>query len=190
MEKNKKEYKKLYYEKNKEKIKQKVLEWREKNKEKWEKYNIEYTRQYNKDNKEKVTELNKEYYKKNKEIIRQKQKEYYKNKKTTKQLYIIDNKWIIDFIPTIIEAVYMCSNLTHLSLEHFKVVYVWELSHPNFNENKLCNVEPNEDSDLAKTHYVIYEIDKEDKIWDCHYTIKITKLPPLLNKTIKKSLNK
>jgi len=92
-----------YEEQNKDKVKQKIKEWRDKNKEKTKEYNKEYNQKnkdkkkeyleknknklneyhikYRQNNKEKRKQQQKEYRQKNKEIIKQKAKEYYQKKK-------------------------------------------------------------------------------------------------------------
>jgi hypothetical protein len=87
-----KQYKKLYYEKNKEKLLLQSKEYREKNKDKRKEYLEnnkdkikqqvnQYNKIYNQINKEKISLNQKEYYKNNKEVIIKNVKEYYENNK-------------------------------------------------------------------------------------------------------------
>ena len=73
---DKKEYAKIYYLKNKEKIKEKNKQYRENNKESIS----QQKKEYNKSNKEKTKEYNKQYREKNPEYI----KEYNKTDKCIK----------------------------------------------------------------------------------------------------------
>jgi len=68
-----KEYKKQWYEKNKERLKQQQKEYSEKNKEKINQRRKEYREK----NKEKVSNEKKQWYENNKERILEKRKEYY-----------------------------------------------------------------------------------------------------------------
>ena len=84
----KKEYKKEYYENNKEKINEQKKEYYENNKEKikeyhkeWYENNPEYNKEYYEQNKEKINEKCKEYKENNKEKIKEYKKEYRENNK-------------------------------------------------------------------------------------------------------------
>ena len=79
-----KEYKKEYYENNKEQLTEYHKEWREKNKEKQREYqekNKEKIAEYQEKNKEKIKEKAREWYIKNKEKINEKHGEYRRKKK-------------------------------------------------------------------------------------------------------------
>ena len=78
----KKEKKKEYCEKNKEKINEKKKEYYKNNKEKQK----EKDKKYREKNKEKIKEKDKIRYEKNKEKIKQQQKEYYEKKKLNNQV--------------------------------------------------------------------------------------------------------
>ena len=99
---NMKQYKKQYYEDNKEKIVESNKQYKKDNKEKIAEYDkqynknnkekrAEYNKQYNKDNKEKKAEYNKQYNKNNKEnraeYNKQYQKQYRKNNKEKRAEY-------------------------------------------------------------------------------------------------------
>jgi hypothetical protein len=83
-----KEYRKIYYKNNKEKINLRNEDWKNNNKEKiienskeYYQENKEKIKNYKKDNKERIKDYNKEYRNNNKEIISLKNKEYKKNNK-------------------------------------------------------------------------------------------------------------
>jgi hypothetical protein len=87
-----KEYKKEWFEDNKERIieqkkewheknKEHIKEYREKNREKIKEYQKEYDKQYNEKNKEKIKEKKKQYYENNKDEINKRRREQRAKKK-------------------------------------------------------------------------------------------------------------
>ena len=84
------EYKKKYREKNKEKIAKQQKEYNEKNREKMK----EWHRQYNKDNAEKNNARSKKHYEDNKEKYKEKHKKYYGENK--EKLRESGKKWAAD----------------------------------------------------------------------------------------------
>lgn len=96
-----KEYRKEYEKKNKDKILEKKKEYNEKNKEKRKQYyednkdkKNEYDKQYREKNKDKSKQYMKTYYEQNKDILKIKKKEYYEKKKDKKRcLYPLLIDW-------------------------------------------------------------------------------------------------
>lgn len=72
-----KEYKKQYYNKNKNEIAQKQKQYYLENRDK----KLEYIKDYTKNNKDKIENYKKQYYQNNKQIISDKSKNYYKQNK-------------------------------------------------------------------------------------------------------------
>jgi hypothetical protein len=83
-----KECKKLYYEKNKEIISEKLKKYYKENKE----ILIEKSKKYYKENKLKVTEIKKTYYENNKENLIILNRKYYQDNKEHYKQYCLDNK--------------------------------------------------------------------------------------------------
>lgn len=72
-----KEYNKKYYQEHKEKIKEKVIEYRNNNRE----HLIEKQKEYNKKHKDKIKQQHDEYYNNNYEQLKEYRKQYYKEHK-------------------------------------------------------------------------------------------------------------
>jgi len=80
---DRREYHKKWYEKNKERISKQQKEYYEKNKERILKQQKGYVKEYYEKNKERISKQQKEYYEKNKERL----KEYYEKNKERKKEY-------------------------------------------------------------------------------------------------------
>lgn len=88
---NNKEYKKQWYEKNKDKVKARVKKYREEHKEEIRKKRKEYLKQYNKNYKQTHKEQIKKYNQENKDKFKQYKKKYRENHKEIIQEY--DSKY-------------------------------------------------------------------------------------------------
>ena len=82
---------KIHYQKNKDKIKEKIKKYKQENKEKIRESQKEYYEEYYEENKDKIRESYKKYYEENKDKILENQKEYYKSPEIKKNK--LKNTW-------------------------------------------------------------------------------------------------
>ena len=80
---SKEEYRKKYYEKNKESIKKYKKKYDQDNKESIKKYKKKYNQKYYQDHKDKISDSKRSYYQENRDRICERQKEYYLKKEGT-----------------------------------------------------------------------------------------------------------
>ena len=80
-----KEYKRKYYDDNKEKIKENTKEYYENNKEKIKEYEKEYQKEYYENNKDTINKRHKLYYEDNKEELKEQKKVYHAKPETKKR---------------------------------------------------------------------------------------------------------
>lgn len=138
---DKKEYRRQWRLKNKEKIKKQMSQWRLKNQERLK----EYSKQYNKTNKEKIDKNAKEYYQKNKERIkpikrkystdnRERFREYNKTWRQNHQIYFLDKKISVDFIEKTFSCI-CCRFQGKTNFHHLK----YDLNDPLKYTVELCD---------------------------------------------------
>ena len=88
-----KEYKKQFYNQNKEQNKEQILTHNKKYYDENKEQILEYNKQYHEENKEQISERKRNYYDKNREQILERKKNYYdKNKEQIKEKYNIEIK--------------------------------------------------------------------------------------------------